>query len=334
MASPLLFDSTASTLIARGAADEDAREGAEEASSSESDSEVELDQLHVNLAPLDDPPEVAIPEAYQDDNLVWDLEDPSSDSRRETIACPPSAESRSRIHNLQLDIMDDIVQTRKVRMKMWDTSKEKVCELQPLDETGTVQSYINNVANRFLDFVCTTLAPIPSRSKRRTLELPQPSTSGTKKALSGIVCISTDRISHSLSTSATEINPCEKEQKHKDKPSISRRRGHLKDNRSNSFDISILQEKLSSIKAISIPTPSNWFTKRHQPTKSDITNKAFLLIMQTTKEKYLSKIKASAADHGKQYNNVIGNKKNDVVSLRAKTKPRIDSNTEQLNISN
>ncbi|CAH2014001.1 unnamed protein product [Acanthoscelides obtectus] len=212
--------------------------------------------------------------------------------------------------------MDDIVQTRKVRMKMWDTSKEKVCELQPLDETGTVQSYINNVANRFLDFVCTTLAPIPR----------------TKKALSGIVCISTDRISHSLSTSATEINPCEKEQKHKDKPSISRRRGHLKDNRSNSFDISILQEKLSSIKAISIPTPSNWFTKRHQPTKSDITNKAFLLIMQTTKEKYSSKIKASAADHGKQYNNVIGNKKNDAVSVRAKTKPRIDSNTEQLNI--
>ncbi|CAH1997993.1 unnamed protein product [Acanthoscelides obtectus] len=93
LASPLLFDSTASTVIAGGAAPdvgnallddvvdiENERVGAGEASSSESDSEVELDELHVGLAALDDPPEVAIPEAFQGDNLVWDLDDPTSDS--------------------------------------------------------------------------------------------------------------------------------------------------------------------------------------------------------------------------------------------------------------
>nr|CAH7723600.1 unnamed protein product [Callosobruchus chinensis] len=156
--------------------------------------------------------------------------------------------------------MDDIVQARKVRMKMWNTSKEKVCEVQPLDETGTVQRYTNSVARRFSDFVGTTLAPIPS----------------VKKPSSGIVCTNTDLISilHSLSTSATEINQCEKEQEDKDKPSTSRRRGQLKNSRSNSFDISILQEKLSSMETISIPTPSNWFTKRHQPTKTDLIKKA------------------------------------------------------------
>ncbi|CAH1981406.1 unnamed protein product [Acanthoscelides obtectus] len=47
----------------------------------------------------------------------------------------------------------------------------------------------------------------------------------------------------------------------------------------------------------------------------------FLLTMQTTKEKYSSKTKAPAADHDNQYSNVVGNKKNDTVSLRAKTKP-------------
>ncbi|VEN50961.1 unnamed protein product [Callosobruchus maculatus] len=99
-------------------------------------------------------------------------------NRRESIACPPSTDSRGSVHNLQLDIMDDIVQARKVRMKMWNTSKEKVCEVQPLDETGTVQRYTNSVARRFSDFVGTTLAPIPSMSKRRASDLPQPSTSG------------------------------------------------------------------------------------------------------------------------------------------------------------
>ncbi|VEN50960.1 unnamed protein product [Callosobruchus maculatus] len=197
-------------------------------------------------------------------------------NRRESIACPPSTDSRGSVHNLQLDIMDDIVQARKVRMKMWNTSKEKVCEVQPLDETGTVQRYTNSVARRFSDFVGTTLAPIPSMSKRRASDLPQPSTSGVKKPSSGIVCTNTDLISilHSLSTSATEINQCEKEQEDKDKPSTSRRRGQLKNSRSNSFDISILQEKLGSMETISIPTATNWFTKRHQPTKTDIIKKA------------------------------------------------------------
>ncbi|CAH2009954.1 unnamed protein product [Acanthoscelides obtectus] len=196
---------------------------------------------------------------------------------RASIACPPSIESRGSVHNLQLDIMDDIVQTRKVRMKMWNTSNGKVCELQHLDETGDVQAvqrYTSNVARRFSDFVGTTLAPIPSMSKRRASERPQPFTSGTKEASSGIVCINTDPIFHSLSTSATEINQCEKEQEDKDKPSTSRRRGQLKNKRSNTFDVSILQQKLSTMEAMSIPTPSNWCTKRHQPTRGDIIKAA------------------------------------------------------------
>ncbi|CAH2000305.1 unnamed protein product [Acanthoscelides obtectus] len=56
--------------------------------------------------------------------------------------------------------------------------------------------------------------------------------------------------------------------------------------------------------------------------ESELTTiEELLLTMQTTKEKYSSKTKGSAADHDKQYSNVVENKKNDAVSLRAKTKP-------------
>ncbi|CAH1969494.1 unnamed protein product [Acanthoscelides obtectus] len=101
-ASPLSFDSTESTLIlfnAGGVApdvgnalladvadiesdEETEAEDAEEAPSSESESEgeLEIEDLHNNLAPLDEPLEVDIPEALRIDNLVWDLDDPSTDS--------------------------------------------------------------------------------------------------------------------------------------------------------------------------------------------------------------------------------------------------------------
>ncbi|KAJ8976242.1 hypothetical protein NQ317_003584 [Molorchus minor] len=200
-------------------------------------------------------------------------------NRRESIACPPSTEPRGSVHNLQLDIMDDIVQARKVRMKMWNTSNERVCEVQPLDESGTVQRYTNS-SRRFSDFVGTTLAPIPSVSKRRASDFPQSSvagTSGTSKIpSSGIVCSNTDLISilSSLSTSATEINQCEKDHttdKDGNKETIQQKRGRLKSNRSNSFDISILHgTEIFDDENKSVAAPSNWFIKRHQPmTKTD-----------------------------------------------------------------
>lgn len=173
-------------------------------------------------------------------------------NRRESIACPPSTESRGSVHNLQLDIMDDIVQARKVRMKLWNTSNERVCEVQPLDEAGGVQRYTNS-GRRYSDFIGTTLAPIPSSStKKITNTKPKPS--------AGIVCSNTDLLSilSSLTSSATEINKIETS---KSSGNLSQKRSKLKGHRSNSFDISIL-EKSSS------PAPSSWFVNRHQPIKS------------------------------------------------------------------
>lgn len=60
--------------------------------------------------------------------------------------------------------MDDIVQARKARMKMWNTSSEKVCEVQTVDESGasSPRRYTNR---RYSDFVGSTLAPIPSNRR-------------------------------------------------------------------------------------------------------------------------------------------------------------------------
>lgn len=200
-------------------------------------------------------------------------------SRRESIACPPSTEPRGSVHNLQLDIMDDIVQARKVRMKLWNTSNERVCEVQPLDEasSGAVQRYTNAANRRYSDFVGTTLAPIPSSGKRRASELPPPnacsSTSASKLPAPGIVCSNTDLISilSSLSTSSTEINQCENTAKAESAKAVDQKRTRLKSNRSNSFDVSVLHstEEAKSLET----TPSNWFAKRHQPKTEPPTEK-------------------------------------------------------------
>ncbi|KAH8397431.1 hypothetical protein KR222_003829, partial [Zaprionus bogoriensis] len=59
-------------------------------------------------------------------------------SRRESNTGPPSTDPIGSIHNLQLDIMDDIyLQSRKARLKLWTSSNEKVCEVQTVDEVGT-----------------------------------------------------------------------------------------------------------------------------------------------------------------------------------------------------
>lgn len=196
--------------------------------------------------------------------------------------------------------MDDIVQARKARMKLWNTSNEKVCEVQTVDEAGTssAQRYTNR---RFSDFIQTTLAPIPQN--RRASENPSmispnvtraPSPSPSKKA--GIICTNTDLISllSSLASSATEINrinevptPIQTQP-----PSTSssaaaiaaatkasssnylkpeRKTSLKKSNRSNSFDVSILKGVKQQFNDDSKTSPSasaagsGWFTKRHMP---------------------------------------------------------------------
>lgn len=190
--------------------------------------------------------------------------------------------------------MDDIVQARKARMKLWNTSSEKVCEVQTVDEAGTssAQRYTNR---RFSDFVqASSLAPIPQH--RRASENPSmlspnvsraPSPSPSKKA--GIICTNTDLISllSSLASSATEINRINEVptpiQTQPPKASnsnllkVERKTSLKKSNRSNSFDVSILngvkqhftgddsKSSLSSSSAAAAASGSGWFTKRHMP---------------------------------------------------------------------
>ncbi|XP_053699032.1 uncharacterized protein LOC128745999 [Sabethes cyaneus] len=195
-------------------------------------------------------------------------------SRRESnTGPPPSTDHRGSIHNLQLDIMDDIVQARKARMKLWNTSNEKVCEVQTLDEAGAGSSSPMRYTNRrYSDFVGTSLPPI--QSFRRASEMPvspstplPPATASSKSTIaspksmqpkSGIVCTNTDLISllSSLASSATEINRCgDKDLPTPQTPQSSsssssfksikktfpeqKRETIQKKNRSNSFDISL-----------------------------------------------------------------------------------------------
>ncbi|KAK5650096.1 hypothetical protein RI129_001125 [Pyrocoelia pectoralis] len=199
--------------------------------------------------------------------------------RRESFAGPPSTEPRGSLHNLQLDIMDDIVRARKVRMKMWNTSSEKVCEVQALDDQGGVQRYTNSSGRRYSDFVGTTLTPIPSSSKRRGSELPPSaaSTSGfteASKLSTGIICSNTDLISilSSRTSSAMDINQCDSMERSNVKTSnLEQKRNRLKSSRSNSFDISSLRigdTSQQSENQILSTGSSNWFNNRHQPISS------------------------------------------------------------------
>lgn len=165
---------------------------------------------------------------------------------------PSTGENRGSVHNLQLDIMDDIVTARKVRLKCFNTSTEKVCEVQALDEiaSGSGQRYTQPTSpfRRFSEFVGTPLPPIPSEKRRAS-------------ALPGIVCSNTDLISllTNLNVSANEIN----EPKQTQTPTIDQKRDRLKTNRSNSFDVSVLIDQ--STKDSAANNPRQWFVKRHQP---------------------------------------------------------------------
>lgn len=162
------------------------------------------------------------------------------------------------------------------------SSKERVCEVQPLEGSTSTQRYIQQ-HRRFSDF---TLASIPAAStiRRRASEMPiPPSPKPTFSQSAGIICSNTDLISilSSLTSSATEINRCGEEfsltKENKSNKTPEQRRRNLRNFRSNSFDISILHEtgnKLScpgSIKSTN-PAPSNWFVKRHQPMSKKQTN--------------------------------------------------------------
>lgn len=188
--------------------------------------------------------------------------------------------------------MDDIVQARKARMKLWNTSNEKVCEVQTVDEAGTSSSAQRYTNRRFSDFITTTLSPIP-QSMRRASENPSmlltsPSVtqapSPSKKA--GIICTNTDLISllTSLASSATEINrisevptpviptvpkPPQQQQPQKSNNFLlpERRTSLKKSNRSNSFDVSILKgvKPTTDDAKLSCSAGNGWFTKRHMP---------------------------------------------------------------------
>ncbi|XP_026496933.2 uncharacterized protein LOC113401293 [Vanessa tameamea] len=173
---------------------------------------------------------------------------PALSRRRDSGAkkCPPATDNLGSTHNLQLDIMDDIVQARKVRMRLWNTSNERVCEVQPLDERSPISSSVRYTKSgrRHSDFIGSPLPPIPAR--RRASEMPPPI---PPRAGAGVVCTDTDLklMLNALTSSATEIDRC-------GKPDRNRR---LADMRSSSFDASTLREKLSE-------SGTTWFTRRHQ----------------------------------------------------------------------
>ncbi|XP_011504661.1 PREDICTED: uncharacterized protein LOC105367591 [Ceratosolen solmsi marchali] len=211
-------------------------------------------------------------------------------SRRDSAAGLPSGppSNSGSTHNLQLDIMDDIAEikaARKVRLKMWKTpSRERVCEVQPLEgnSSGCTQRYTQYQPRRYSDFALTTIPAVPTR--RRASEMP-PRVPPPVPPRTGIVCTNTDLISilSSLTSSATEIDRCGTEDDDSKSSTsatktIEQKRNRLKSNRSNSFDVSILNEcnegkqsgatgtsKGSGDANPSTMSPSSWFVKRHQP---------------------------------------------------------------------
>ncbi|KAJ2952106.1 hypothetical protein O0L34_g4376 [Tuta absoluta] len=181
---------------------------------------------------------------------------PALGRRRDSVTkkCTPATETLGSTHNLQLDIMDDIVQARKVRMRLWNTSNERVCEVQPLDERSPMAGSVRytNRGRRHSDFVGSPLPPIPAR--RRASEMPPPIPPRTNTAAAGgpgVVCTDTDlnHILNALTSSATEIDRCGRPER----PPPRR----LADMRSSSFDASTLREK-------SADSGATWFARRHQ----------------------------------------------------------------------
>lgn len=217
-------------------------------------------------------------------------------SRREsnTSTGPPSTDPIGSIHNLQLDIMDDIVQSRKARMKLWTTSSEKVCEVETLTEGDTTpQRYTNR---RFSE--CVSAQATPSPNYRRASEHPaiispcvtQPTSnrSSTKRKKStGLLGSRTDisSIFSTLTSSAIEIHKCDDTTPSsatggaKSKSNLTATKTAVsssnlldpnagRSTRSNSFDVSILnnaKQMVSDAQDNSSAAISGWFAQRHEP---------------------------------------------------------------------
>lgn len=194
--------------------------------------------------------------------------------------------------------MDDIVQSRKARLKLWTTSSEKVCEVETLTEVGggggaTPQRYTNR---RYSECVSGQVSPSPSY--RRASEHPasispcvtQPtstrSSTKRKKSTAGLLGSRTDisSIFNTLTSSAIEIHKCEdmppsSQAGSKSKNSLSTTQtatssSNLLDpnagrsTRSNSFDVSILnnaKQMVSDAQDNSSAAISGWFAQRHEP---------------------------------------------------------------------
>lgn len=177
--------------------------------------------------------------------------------------------------------MDDIVQARKARLKVWNTSSEKVCEVQTVSEAGSSAPPMRYSNRRYSEMTPTTSSATIALS-RRPSELPQtygprvvpgpngavPKTPVYKK--SGIVVTNTDLISiiSSMASSATEINKLDDGQSIKPKSNTLAPEPEINRScRSNSFDVSILHntKQKTTGKTDDNNYLTGWFTKRHQP---------------------------------------------------------------------
>lgn len=139
---------------------------------------------------------------------------------------------------------------------MWNTSNERVCEVQPLDERSPMSGSVRytNRGRRHSDFVGGPLPPIPARRRASEMAPPIPPRAGIG---AGVVCTDTDlhHILNALTSSATEIDRC-------GKPEPRRKLG---DTRSSSFDASALRDKNDS--------GTTWFARRHQTLATKKENK-------------------------------------------------------------
>lgn len=180
--------------------------------------------------------------------------------------------------------MDDIVQSRKARMKLWTSSNEKMSEIK----TNRLETETPHFGNRrFSECVTPTLAITPSlrrASVQPTIISPsnlQASTNTTtatpRTKVSGLLGSRPDlnTIFNSLTSSAMEINKCEdsKNQKNTSQATPSINTNFLDPNagrstRSNSFDIAILnsaKQMVAGAQDNSATVLTGWFAKRHEP---------------------------------------------------------------------
>ena len=180
--------------------------------------------------------------------------------------------------NLQLDIMDDIAEikaARKVKLKMWQTeNEEKVCEVS---EGGSVARYHQKETRRFSDVTGIASLKEQSMSRRRASEVPP--ASGQPTGQTGIVCSNNDLITimSSLTSSAQEINSPPPQpvalvvEPPKPVSAIEEKRNLLKNNRSNSFDVSLLPDN-KTLDVNQKGGPGNWFLRRHLPMANKKSN--------------------------------------------------------------